>query len=84
MIIREGEMQDVGVCKELCEKKIDCLYFTTSTTLCELYSSCDNLQTLLSSDHTTYAKGTCPGTVVYRPLLVLRQNEFILSFEIRL
>ena len=83
MINREGEMQDLGACKELCEKEIDCRYFTTSTTLCVLYSSCDNLQTLLSSDHTTYAKGICPGTVVYRPLLVLRQNAFILNLGSR-
>ena len=83
MIKRKVDVQDVGACKELCEKKIDCRYFTTSTTLCELYSSCDNLQTLLSSDHTTYAKGTCPGTVVYRPLLVLRQNAFILNLGSR-
>ena len=83
-IKREGDMKDVGACKELCDKKIDCRYFITSTSYCSLYSACDNEMQIMIIDHTTYAKGTCPGTVVYRPLLVLRQNAFILSFDISL
>ena len=63
MVNREGGMQEVGACKDLCDAKIDCRYFVTSTTVCSLYSSCDNPQ-ILSSDHTTHAKGMCPGTVV--------------------